>query len=149
MDEAAATPWRPHAPIPLDPESISLRVVACPHCNNGRKAEIEGDDPDDLGIGGCCEGYGVALEMTPGLEPLVLYLAANAAGSWAYSRRMAPESDEDLEFTEVYCEGIEDMLVKTLERLPPHTTGARVSTTWEGCPEQERDRKILNGEGWP
>jgi hypothetical protein len=149
MSEQDSRDFRPHVPIPLDPESISIKVVTCPHCTNGRKDTIEGDDPQDLGYGGCCEGLGVALEVTPGLEPLVLYLAASAAGAWAYARRPPHGDDTKLEFNEHYCEDIEERMVRTLERLRPHEMGARPATTWDGSLEQERDRKILAGEPWP
>lgn len=68
--------------LPLDPASIDLRVVTC-FCHHGR-GESVAEDPDDFGIPGCCNGYGVRLEVTPGLEPLVLHLAAIAAHNWTY-----------------------------------------------------------------
>jgi hypothetical protein len=67
-------------PYLLDPATLVLRVVPCTGCD-GRGAVPEEEretDPaaEDVGIRACCEGLGGQLQVPPGAEHLVAFLAA-------------------------------------------------------------------------
>jgi hypothetical protein len=126
-------------PVPVDPATVAVRVVACTvgGCRNGRQP-LDPADPDDTGIRGCCEGYGVRLDVPPGLEPLVLALAARAAGGWAWENRADPTA-----FSGSWVDSITDAMADHLAYRPPHAHGAGVAPGWPGSPEEARELAVL------
>ena len=129
-------------PLPLDPASVQVQVVKCSYCSNGRGDSVA-EDPDDFGIPSCCNGYGLRLDISPGMEPLILLLAAFEYDSWEDVNRASRSrrSAERLDLT--YA--VEEAVVRDLDQWPAHEHGARVSSSWGGSEEQALDRAIAEG----
>lgn len=125
----------PLAPIPLEPASMSIRITRCEDCGPNGRGEPNPDFIGDRGIKGCCEGYGLKLEVTPGMELLLLRMAAHAASNWVgrQKRMLSDDWFDDVEFT----------TLQLLASYPPHREGAVVAATWPDSPEETAELALL------
>lgn len=126
-------------PVPLDGASVRVAVRTCQGCQNGRR-DIEDSDPDNFGIGGCCDGFGVQLEVQPGCELLVFQMALVHAWSWAYGNKGQPGT-----VSSAFFEDVEDQLAPYLKRYAPHRSGASASPAYAGSAEHRQDQEIVKG----